>query len=277
MRGEFPSILRSILALRRKYELDLKETASNLGGEYLNSVFGWKPLIEDIMKCIRILMAVDYLIYGSATRRKRTIKFDSRYLSEPYESFFFAPTYMPKRWGSGFSSTTNVLNYTHSPERTVVSKMDIRISARMVPLARPGLGSDDFISRAEDLLRQLGVWYPTLGWDLLPYSWLVDWCLHLGTALANASYYGSKPGQTNIDYAWATTALRVDTQVNFPVMRAPAKGTSRRDFLFYGSPMTTSVVKIRERATPFGFGLDLSGLNPGQVAILVALGLVKVR
>lgn len=276
LRGEWPSILQSAFRASRALRVDLKGIANTAGQEYLTSVFAWKPLIQDIEKAINLLMTVDTLIFGTQYHEKQKMKWDSRFHTERTHGITTSHAYDPQFWGGvGSTIVPGLFGHKDMFEVTTVSKLDLRLSTRHTPAARPGIGSNNFISRAGEALNELGLWTPSLGWDLMPYSWLVDWAIHLGTSINNASYYGTQ-SLYPVDYAWATTVLRVDTQVNIPSMHYYNSGRGER-WEFRGSPMSTSVAKYRESATPFGFGLDLSGLTSGQVAILVALGLARVR
>lgn len=272
LRGDFPSLLTNLKAWTRPGRIDWTATPNTLGGGYLNSVFGWQPLIRDFQNAISVLMTLDHLIYGEAFRRHRVIPWSSQFSRTTMTSFAAASPY--RMDGKGSTLISAGWREDAKPELVTTSHLDVRLSAQLAPIARPGLGANKYVDQAGDILQDLGLWYPALGWDLLPYSWLVDWFLHLGAAFTNASYYGSATGMTSVDYAWGTTCLRVNSQVNFPV-RTYRSGAFEYQFL--GSPLSTSVAKIRERATPFGFGVDLSALTSGQIAILVALGLAKVR
>jgi len=54
--------------------------------------------------------------------------------------------------------------------------------------------------------------------------------------------------------------------------------TGFKDPKVFCEPYTfTTEVKLRRRATPFGFGLNLSSLTNQQKAILAALGLSRIR
>ncbi len=274
LRGEWPQLLRNLGKLLTKLQTlpELGKDAARLaGGEYLNSVFGWQPLIRDFENAIRVLTTVDHLVYGSTYRRHRTISWPTQFRTETNPRVSISTPWSP----SGSSSSTSFPDALRGYSETIRS-YDIRLSARLVPIARPGLGANAFIDEAVEKLEMIGLWYPALGWDLLPYSWLIDWATSLGSAITNASKYGSKPGQVNIDYAWMTSCMKVNVRggfersgvwMNVGAYRYKAEG-------YYHS---FSVSKTRFSASPFGIGLDISALNGAQVSILVALGLARLR
>lgn len=266
LRGDVPRLMRNIhdgiVSLSRR---DWRSTAKNVGSEHLNQQFGWMPLIRDIENAIKVLTTIDAMIYGSSTRRSRTIKYST------FHAEYAGGDRVMTRYSDG--------SYLSSSDSSTLQPMvisdlsyDVRLSARLIPIARPGLGANTFIDQVEEVLRKLGAWYPALGWDLLPYSWLIDWATSLGTAINNAGYYGNNPGQVSIDYAWATSCYRALSRIEFKKSRA-VSGLVTRTALFPGKEL--SITKIRHGATPFGMGLDLKGLSSWQISILVALGAVK--
>lgn len=266
LRGDIPHIFSRIENLARNPTWS--RAGKTAGGEYLNTVFGWTPLIRDFENAIKVLTTVDHLIYGTAYRRHRKVKWDTKFSTVqggvPGTRSIYAP-----------SGTSSVGAGTSLPEYQHIMKYDVFLSARLVPIARPGLGANKFIDEAGEKLQQLGLWYPALGWDLLPYSWLIDWFTNLGASLNNAYTYGSQPGMISSDYIWATSRVQAITHLNFGldgVWLSQSGGTQAR---YSGHPRTVSTAKTRFQANPFGFGLDLSGLNASQVAILAALGLAK--
>lgn len=277
LRGEVPAILGNIRKFiaegRRRFD------PKHVGSEYLNQVFGWQPLISEIQSVIKTLMIIDHMIYGEAWRRQRQIAWpsvgrstlsvlstSSAYLTQPDAGVPMSRISLPTSAPSGKSSEWYLDEW---------KSYDIRLSARLVPIARPTLLGNRYVDQAVEQLEKLGFWYPSLGWDLLPYSWLIDWVTSLGASINNATKYGSSPGQVNIDYAWATSQLSV-----LSTARPVQEGWTQDRLLVSktsGTAKSLSVSKTRFSATPFGFGLDLSGLKAGQIAILVALGLAKSR
>lgn len=234
-------------------------------------MFGWKPLIADFQNVIMTLLELDRLIYGTSYRRKRSFKYPV-YIGKLQRTHAsdnsLRSTSPAPRAGAGALSIPWDLS---SGEGNVTSMFDFRISARLTAIARPSISSIAYVDKAIDVLEQLGVWYPSLGWDLIPYSWLFDWFANLGTAMDNVAYYGKNPGQLNVDYAWGTAAVKTLVHIN-PGRDLTANGyTTHVD----GPVKCFTIVKDRVQASPFGFGINYTGLNTWQQSILVALGLAK--
>jgi len=278
MRGEFPSVMKNINKMMRFWERKWTDIPKYTGGEYLNSVFGWQPLIRDFENAIKVLFAVDSLVFGTAYRRHRLLKFPDVSFevvsSEPLTALNAYP--VPGMGQSGTSSSAyNVSTQVSRPyTKSYHRQYSLSISARLFPIARPTRGANRFTDEVEDKLQLLGAWTPSLGWDLLPYSWLVDWFIHLGDSINNAFFYGSRPGMTNIDYAYATSVTRTLEEVHFTAGWHDIGTTTRRRQS--GVPQALTVVKHRVPISPFGLGIDLSQLSADQVQILMALGLAKI-
>lgn len=157
---------------------------------------------------------------------------------------------------------------------------DYRYSSRYSAIAKPNNRSNGFVDRAEEILRSLGlIDDPTLVWELIPWSWLVDWCTNIGNSLTNAHVYSPLNGKHAVDYAYVTTQFTktVEVQVDSFV-----KQWNNTNVITEFTPLrkkgySVSVARTRDRATPFGFGTQLASISAGQFAILVALGLAKSK
>lgn len=110
---------------------------------------------------------------------------------------------------------------------------------------------------------------PETVWELTPWSWLIDWYSNIGQIVHNASLlsqdstvlrYGYVMHETHATRSFTVTGLKG----NFTNEPLPAVTVSY-----------SIVAKRRTRATPYGFGIDVSSLSPRRWAILAALGMTK--
>jgi hypothetical protein len=158
--------------------------------------------------------------------------------------------------------------------------MDHRISGRFAPNARPTIAANSFIDKANDVVNRLGVWSPSMGWELMSYSWLVDWAVNLGSSIENASAYSALSGRYKTDYAYLTTFVRMSKiHTSRSTTLITGSGTSRlRHNLIGGTQtQTVTITKDRRPVSPFGLGVNLQGLTTSQFATLVALGLARSK
>jgi hypothetical protein len=105
-------------------------------------------------------------------------------------------------------------------------------------------------------------------WNLIPWSWLVDWFVNVGPVLSNVTNY-AKYGLV-LPYAYMMEETIVTYEYTF--------------FSTSGNPMANGAdlvivdhTKKRVQASPFGFGLTWDGFSTGQLSILAALGLSRSR
>lgn len=106
---------------------------------------------------------------------------------------------------------------------------------------------------------------PAVAWELIPWSWFIDYFLHVGDLLENLDHGVASECAAKYAYLMNTSEMRSEQQ-NFAGFKHGA-GIS-------GVATISTVTKTRSVASPFGFGLT-GELNPGQLAILSALGLSR--
>lgn len=235
------------------------------GSTYLGYQFGLTPLIGDVLKIVDNLTTLHTLVYGTSERYRRKLPLisESKTLSSRRTNTVAAARRADSGLSIGLPSTPT--------EVSVVRSYDTRLTARIGGLARPNTVHNGFLERADNLLYNLGFKEPELIWNLTSFSWLLDWYTHLGTSIANA--YRLSGNGVNVDYAYSTVSFKtLITQKHAGL--AFANDTTG---VFPGEGYTKRYADVlyRRRATPFGFGGDLSSLSSGQMSILVALGLAK--
>ncbi len=115
---------------------------------------------------------------------------------------------------------------------------------------------------------------PSLLWQLSPWSWLFDWKSQIGNSIKNFTALQTDSLVIRYGYLMVTTTTEHEV-------------TLRRLYTGYDralnvptNPVTcstlyTTVLKERFRATPYGFGVDLSSLSARQWSILASLGMTR--
>jgi hypothetical protein len=283
LRGDIPSIIRNLekrsLQVHGNIRSAVKSDFKYLGSEYLNVVFGWSPLVRDIAGVITTLLALDRMVYSESNRRKRGWDGPSTKVggiaSIPLGDNPYTLDSRFKGWD--LRGTFNVPLVNPVYDTGVLVKEDYRFSSRYSSLVKPNSKSNGFAQRAEEVLRQIGLMDdPTLLWEVLPWSWLVDWAANIGNNLVNAHTYSPVTGRHAIDYAYFTTQLTEHCTWDF-VRPGTVVSRTRTWKAVKPNGFHTTVQKTRERATPFGFGTQLGSLSASQFAILTALGLARAR
>lgn len=274
LRGDIPSVVRNI----EKLALNVKTLRNYAGSEYLNATFGWAPLLADARGVIMTMLTLDKAVYFDSFRRTRAWEGPSNYTSgrlatSASNTALNGSVWFPDRRVLNATGSLNS-NITVDWSRTVAE--DYFFSSRYTGLARPNSRTNGFADRAQEILKRIGVGDdPRIIWDLMPYSWLLDWVTTMGNSISNANTYSPLKGKYSIDYAYVTTQVsdsvsRKLVSIDNPPSRSVH--TVQRDTGWF-----SSVSRWRDRATPFGFGTQLGGLTPSQFAILVALGFAQSR
>lgn len=234
-------------------------------GEYLNWEFGLKPLMND-------LFAAADAVRDSEKMIAQLLRDSGRPVRRRYE-FPVTETVELSR------SSQKVLAYPSLGVMATGSEAYLEKSRKTTTRRwfsgcytyHIEMGSDTLsrLRQQEQLASRLyGLRInPDLLWNLAPWSWLVDWISNLGDMINNLSAFSRDGLVLRYGYIMMESTI-VDTYTH-PGLR-------------FGSGFTGpliqefgTVVKQRERATPFGFGLNTSGFTPRQWAILAALGITR--
>ncbi|DAD51607.1 TPA_asm: maturation protein [ssRNA phage Gerhypos.1_19] len=239
--------------------------AKAAGGEYLNKVFGWDPLVSEVKD------------FSSVVRRHRDI------LNQYKRN---AGTRVRRRYNFPLS--------TSSTQETIEKLTRCNVDGVSSSDWKETSGGNVIITRGSNIKRwfvgaftydvpdQSDSWSNALGygsnadilfgaslnpsllWNLTPWSWAVDWFSNTGDIINNVSNY-VRAGQV-LSYGYI-----MEESETFVQMSMDSSGYEEVDA---PAPIRMSCVsKARQPATPYGFGIDLSKLSPTQIAITAALGL----
>jgi len=110
---------------------------------------------------------------------------------------------------------------------------------------------------------------PEVLWNVTPWSWAVDWFSNAGDVISNLSDWATDGLVLRYGYIMEHSFVK-------NTYRYTGTGRLQQPKSVFPSPVTAiSETKRRLRASPFGFGVDWSGLSPFQLSIAAALGLSK--
>jgi len=262
-------------ALKGLGSMSGKERRKALASEHLNYEFGWKPFVNDIRKGAKAVADADAIWQqyerdsGKLVRRRYEFPVETRSKVTTYATGI-------SPWVSPSSSA--FLNFSALNQGQVLRTEEFRrrrwfsgAFTYFVPEANQGLRNG--LARAVIQARKVyGISLtPDTVWNLSPWSWLIDWRLNIGDLLSN----------------WTDWAI--DNQVlvyGYMMEHTFQKYTYTYDgptglFGFEdGRPAEISFItetKLRRRATPYGFGVDMSGLSARQLAILASLGISREK
>lgn len=260
------------------YEAGMQRRGATLeavGSEWLNLKFGHVPLANDIATLANISLRFQDLWKQfevkamTQVRRKRVVEERSTF---EYGSVSGTSLGMGRRAPGGTGAIIDVSLFFPSSTGTCRWHEETRVKTWFSGCWTYHLDpwekyfSDSYVGRAQRLLGLSLT--PDVVWNLTPWTWLFDWFANVGNMLRNLSNKLQYSQVMRYGYL-----MREETRTRV-LYRDPLRdGGGNLVGPFVVS--CTNNRKDRVRATPYGFGVDLGGLNPTQWSILGALGLTK--
>lgn len=258
-KGNLPKAIPDLARRIKKGKLlDPKGTGKDLGSDYLNLQFGIVPIVSDFYKLLTVGIAVTENILSSYNRKRG---------SYPHLEDISLTPYILFEDGSTASDTNFRLSGTVSS--------NINMSAKFIKLRNDKLSDDAEI--AFDLLQKLG-FNQRLTWDLMPWSWFIDWFTGMGNSIENAITLNGSNKRFSTAYASSTV------KTNYISLGSP--GSFERKGQVYSGWQTIergtvpgffATSTYRTMGSPLGFGLNPRNFSPYQWSILVSLGLAKIK
>lgn len=241
-----------------------------VGSEYLNVEFGWKPLISDLQKFAKAAnqseKIVNQLLRDSGKNIRRSFTFpDEQVVTRTVNNALSVSA-------TGTTITPNLHYSATGAPLEVVTTTTTRTWFSGCFTYHVNLGNTlpDRISRAAAEARKLyGIELtPETVWNLAPWSWAVDWEGNVGDVLHNVSRFSQDGLVMRYGYLMQETTCKIDYTLGW---QGRFKTAQQSNLTF----SITSQRKERRRATPFGFGFDMTALSGRQSAILGALGISR--
>lgn len=274
LREAFPKLVGSYLFDLKRHGHNTSDIARAAGSEYLNYQFGILPtikdtrdIVENVLNSKRILE--DYRSQaGRFSRRSRGMPEER---SSSVQSVSNAPVYMQLTdAGQSYISTLFPSGYTVPLQAVTTTSRRVWFSGSF----------QYYLEKVDDLLSKFVYWEQQanhlLGtrfdagtlWELAPWSWLIDWCMNVGTVLTNASAFSSD--NLVLKYGYLMCHQTVTTVVHPGSLTDASGRRSVPHTLIHAYER-----KERVRSTPYGFALSPDSFTSKQWAILGALALTK--
>lgn len=238
-----------------------KKSLSKGSSAYLEWEFVLSPYIDDLRLVLGVLARASgaTLVTTRRSRRSRETRLERQTDQSP--SIVGMGLNHPGL-GSGI--------WPSIPDNWEMLRYDISLHAKW---SLRSAQSDSFVQKALDLNQQLGIIYPSLLWDLAPWTFAIDWFLHIGTSIDRLYYLNN--GQYIPVYAWAT------------IKGSSGMGFSSSPRPFYNDPETIECpwpgMPVTNWTTRFPVTLD-GGLKPewsklpsSARSLLAALGFSRLK
>jgi len=263
LREGIPHVVGSALLKSR-----LKD-ARKLGDEYLNIEFGIKPLISDIMSFANSVQNHDKIVKqlerdsGRLIRRNYTFpSIVTTTESAPVNTFPY-PALNYYYYSSGNNPWKRI--------ETTVKEVTYKFSGAFTYYLQQGNSTREQMMRhSQEARKLLGLGSPTISdiYNLVPWSWALDWVSNTGNVLHNVSQFA----QDGLVMPYGYIQRHEKTVTTRRTMGGGYLSGGPREFVdTYGYE-----TKSRLIATPFGFGLNTSDFTDRQWSIAAALGLTRV-
>ena len=246
-----------------------KDRRKSISKEHLNYEFTWKPLVNDLAKLSQGIIHADSIWKqyerdaGKLVRRRYEFPEEESYTSTQIGAEGRSPYYLPSSnfLVSGTPSTGKVFR----GDRTTVSRWFSGAFTYYLPSDRASTAYA--VIKAKKLLGLRLT--PDVIWNLMPWSWALDWFGNTGDIIQN----------------WSNWAI--DGQVLWYGYLMEHK-TIERTYTFQGNTglpgnPTVGVIRLvietkrRIKSGPYGFGSQLASLSGRQAAIVGSLVNSRVK
>lgn len=254
-------------------------SARNAGKEYLNASFGWGPLLNDLKaivgtyKNIQPLLAQLRKDSGQNVRRSGTLFKETVSGDRAPYGLVLSPVLGGGNNGSIAVGDPDAL----SAESWTTTSTRVWFAGKGSYILPSALQEPNMSDIAGFLAIQNELLSPVLVWELLPWSWLVDYFTNIGDIIENAMGHGIGIYTANYCYLMREHIVRTTYSGN-RIGRAGFADPWGNVSYITGSTGSIEVIqttKERVAASPFGFGLSQESLSTSQWAILAALGLSR--
>lgn len=233
---------------------------------YLAYQFGIRPFVKDVQDLVQAVMDLDKNLKQLARDNGRSVR-RSGTVSKTESSDTTSNTGIGNVWRGAL--TTQLYKGVQTIDKTTNTSQRFWFSGRFRYMIDPSHHGYKGIPDRERfqltrILFGLDPSDPTLYYELMPWSWLLDWFVPMGSIIDNL--FNDSVDKLTADYAYIMCETRTEVV------------SVSRGFLGYQSiPITATSVdltetKQRNHASPYGFGLSYSGFSLKQLAILAALG-----
>lgn len=247
-----------------------------LGGEYLNLEFGWKPLLSDIQGTYSSVTQAAKLLRqyqrdsGKIVRRKTSFQPITTFevlQKDAFGTLLKFPGWSTASWNAAFEGGSSGSGLMTTTRKTTISTWFSGAYTYFLQSDNTTLNRMFGFEQKANLLFGTRV-TPDVVWNLAPWSWLSDWYVNIGDNIANASALSADGLVMKYGYLMQETVIEVTVTYHGPrLINGQSSGTVVQSF--------TTRRKTRTKASPYGFGSNPASFTSRQWAILTALGFAR--
>jgi len=253
--------------------------AKSAGKAYLQTQFGWAPLLKDTTKLYNTIKnknkILEDFIEHSGTKVKRSwkaplsIEVDTR--TEPAIP---AP---------GIVLTSSPYDGPGTLKVTTTTEVRRWVECCFTYYVPPYVEGSMNLARQEQLANYLfgERITPSVLWQIAPWSWASDWVINIGPVIKNYTELNQNDLQLEYAYIMESKTQTVKYELTQSFKRSSEEFAWRASPELQGKTMHlfqefTTETKQRLTAGPFNVGFKWEGLTPFQISIAVALGFTRL-
>lgn len=243
-----------------------RNLARNIGSEYLNVEFGWKPYISDIQKATKATL--------NAKKRVKQFYQDSgkpvKRRTSPVKTQMVIGQAGPTASG-GWPAQLSNLNPSNQKYSYVITQETTTWFTASYTYWLPKHGTD-WLSNIIEGERKLAFLYgtrvtPETLWNVAPWTWLADYFGNFGDIVSNFSSFSQDNLVANYAYVMAEYKVTKSHFVSMFLGDGPQSVSTSMDCV--------TISKQRKQGSPYGFATSFSP-TAKQAAIIGALGISRL-
>jgi len=260
--------------LTEALEFAKKHNPKTLGKAYLSEQFDWLPFKQDIQQAASAVLSATAKLRQYARDSDKIVR-RKRHIGEVSGSKFIGseggtPGFPACDFQDPTSSMLSGIGAITTVDTYTVRSWFSGAFTYHLAAASSFLGT---IDRYEELANHLlGTDFniDTL-WQITPWSWLTDWFIDVGSFLHNVNLFHSSDNLV-MRYGYVMSTCEAERSRTMAGLRPVTGGSISTSVI---TSTAKSVWKVRQRASPYGFGMLSSNFSEHQWAILGALGLSR--
>lgn len=253
------------------------ETYRALGSEFLNTVFGWLPLVDEVTNTAQSIRDGRTILENYNSNSGKNVRREFAFPDDDIEIKTGNMVLQPSAHlfsQTGWTKNLGVSQFQAMPVTQSVRIQTKRWFSGAFTYAVPSRGDawENCIRSGSEADKLFGITItPDVLWELTPWSWAVDWFTNAGDVISNVNAFALAGLVMRYGYVMEERTTTITQSFD-------SVGDSKSLSVANQVPASSFELrsKVRRPANPFGFGVTFEGLSPLQTAISVALGLTKL-
>jgi hypothetical protein len=245
-----------------------KNNLKNIGSYYLALKFGWEPLLRDVQNFVKTQLdaqkRLKQLMRDNGKPVRRSIQLRDLDVQNPVG---------PKNGYPSWYPILTTYYYRKQPTGTVQSGVRDRVWANARFRYWLPDGPRDIAWKRRMIASIFGLNpSPSMVYNAIPWSWLVDWFSNVGDVVNNLD--GGVADRLAADYFYVMRLREAYSNFSSIIYLYDVNGQPKD---VSGTAYSSSFVKTRVAGDPFGFATPGNTLSGMQLSILGALGLSRLK